>query len=219
MSEVGFLKGYNLNPIPNLKNPMIHEHAPADPVDPADEVSDLYDGPSKSSLKREMHALQDLGEQLVALSSDRLTKVPMPEDLRAAVKEAQRITAHGARRRQLQYIGKLMRHIDPAPIQAQLDAFNGVSKAEVARQHRLERLRNELLENDKVVGQIAQTWPNADLQHLRTLRRNALKEREQGKPPRAFREIFRVLRDLDAVVGADQANPAASSDDDSSISS
>lgn len=195
-----------------MKTPMNDQHAPADD---AEEPSDLYDGPSKSSLKREMHALQDLGEQLVALSSDRLAKVPMPEELFAAVKDAQRISKHGARRRQLQYIGKLMRHIDPAPIQAQLDAFNGVSKAEVARQHRLERLRNELLDDDKVLGRIAETWPGADLQHLRTLRRNALKEREQSKPPRAFREIFRVLRDLDAGVADDAESASATSPDES----
>lgn len=191
---------------------MNDQHAPADD---AEEPSDLYDGPSKSSLKREMHALQDLGEQLVALSSERLAKVPMPEELFAAVRDAQRISKHGARRRQLQYIGKLMRHIDPAPIQAQLDAFNGVSKAEVARQHRLERLRNDLLDDDKVLGRIADTWPGADLQHLRTLRRNALKEREQSKPPRAFREIFRVLRDLDAGAGGDDESAPASSPDES----
>lgn len=195
---------------------MIDQHTPAGD---GDEPSDLYDGPSKSSLKREMHALQDLGEQLVALSADRLTKVPMPEDLLAAVRDAQRISKHGARRRQLQYIGKLMRHIDPAPIQAQLDAFNGVSKIEVARQHRLERLRNELIDDDKVLGRIADTWPAADLQHLRTLRRNALKEREQGKPPRAFREIFRVLRDLDAGVGGDEAYPPDAPPDESNFTS
>lgn len=212
MGEVGFFRGYNLNPILNMKTPMNDQHAPADDVE---EPSDLYDGPSKSSLKREMHALQDLGEQLVALSSERLAKVPMPEELFAAVRDAQRISKHGARRRQLQYIGKLMRHIDPAPIQSQLDAFNGVSKAEVARQHRLERLRNDLLDDDKVLGRIADTWPGADLQHLRTLRRNALKEREQSKPPRAFREIFRVLRDLDAGVGGDDESAPASSPDES----
>ncbi|HRQ36091.1 MAG TPA: DUF615 domain-containing protein, partial [Chiayiivirga sp.] len=77
--------------------------------------------------------------------------------------------------------------------------FNGVSRAETARQHRLERLRSDLLEDEKILGNIARDWPGADLQHLRVLRRNALKEREQGKPPRAYRELFRVLRDLDVV--------------------
>ena len=158
-------------------------------------------GPSKSSIKREMHALQAIGEELVALSPERLKKVPLPDNLRDAVNEAQRISKHGARRRQLQYIGKLMRSVEVEPIVAQLEAFKGVSKAEVARQHRLERLRDDFLADEKRIGDIAQQWPDADLQHLRVLRRNALKEREANKPPRAYRELFRVLRDLDAQAG------------------
>lgn len=154
--------------------------------------------PSKTRRKKDMHALQDLGEQLVALSAERLVKVPLPETLADAVREAQRITSHEGRRRQLQYIGKLMRGVDPAPIQAALDAFAGNSKEEIARQHRIERLRLELLEDEGVLHRIANTWPGADLQHLRVLRRNALKEKEQNKPPRAFRELFKVLRELDA---------------------
>ncbi len=161
--------------------------------DPADEPPEP---PSKSSLKREMHALQDLGEQLVALSPERLKKVPLPESLYEAIRDAQRFKME-ARRRQMQYIGKLMRKIDPEPIQAQLDIFNGNSAAEVAKMHRLERLRNDLLEDEMVIGTIAEAWPEADLQYLRTLRRNALKEREAGKPPKSFREIFRVLRELE----------------------
>jgi ribosome-associated protein len=168
---------------------------------PADEAAaDAPEGPSKTRRKKDMHALQDLGTQLVALSPERLAKVPMPEELLDAVRDAQRFTKHEARRRQMQYIGRLMRNVDPAPIQAQLDAFNGVSKEEVARQHRLERLRTELLEDERVLATVAETWPGADLQRLRVLRRNAVKEREQDKPPRAFRELFRVLRELDEGV-------------------
>ncbi len=163
-------------------------------IHPDEEASAL---PSKSSRKRAMHALQDIGQRLVELSSEQLRKVPMPETLHDAVRDARRFTSHEARRRQLQYIGKLMRGVDPAPIQAQLDAFDGVSAAETARQHRLERLRTRFLEDEKNLTEIAQDFPAADFQYLRTLRRNALKEREQGRPPRAFREIFRVLRELD----------------------
>jgi ribosome-associated protein len=152
--------------------------------------------PSKSQVKREMQALQDLGAQLVALNKERLAKIALPEDLRTAVRDAQRFTKHEARRRQLQYIGRLMRDVDPAPIQAALDAINGVSAAANARQHALERLRAELIENESVLGDIAQRHPGADLQHLRQLRRNALKEQAENKPPRAFRELFRVLREL-----------------------
>lgn len=172
--------------------------------DPIDLQDDAPEGPSKTRRKKDSDDLQRLGAELVALSADRLKKVPLPDTLRDAIVDCQRFKME-ARRRQLQYIGKLMRNIDPEPIQAQLDAFNGVSRAETARQHRLEKLRTDLLEDEKVIGAVAETWPHADLQHLRTLRRNALKEREQNKPPRAFRELFRVLRELDEGARAAQA--------------
>jgi ribosome-associated protein len=142
--------------------------------------------------------------------------VPLPDTLYEAVRAAQGFKME-ARRRQMQYIGKLMRKIDPAPIQAQLDIFNGNSAAEVAKMHRLERLRERLLEDEQTIGAIAETWPDADLQYLRTLRRNALKEREAGKPPKAFREIFRVLRELqEAQDAAAEAGRAEAAHDDAS---
>jgi ribosome-associated protein len=166
-------------------------------VEPINEAGEEgKDHPSKSEVKRAMQALQDLGEQLVALNKDRLAKIELPEDLRQAVRDAQRFTKHEARRRQLQYIGRLMRDVDPAPIQAALDEINGVSAAANARQHALERLRAQLIEDEAVLGEIARRHPGADLQHLRQLRRNALKEQAENKPPRAFRELFRVLREL-----------------------
>jgi ribosome-associated protein len=177
---------------------MNRAHSQADPT-PADEP--LVEGPSKTRRKKDMHALQDLGEQLVALSAERLAKVPLPESLADAVREAQRMTKHEARRRQMQYIGKVMRGVDPAPIQAALEALSGTSRDEVARQHRIERLRLELLEDEGVLHRIASTWPGADLQHLRVLRRNALKEREQARPPRSFRELFKALRELEVGPG------------------
>lgn len=143
-----------------------------------------------------MTELQDLGAELVALSVDQIKKIGLPDDLREAVRAAQRITQHEARRRQLQYIGKLMRSLDPEPIRAALDEINGVSAAATARMHALERLRTRFLEDEKMIGEIAAAHPQADLQQLRQLRRNAIKEQERGKPPRAFREIFRVLREL-----------------------
>ena len=177
---------------------MNRAHSQADPT-PADEPH--FEGPSKTRRKKDMQALQDLGEQLVALSAERLAKVPLPESLADAVHEAHRITSHEGRRRQMQYIGRLMRGVDPAPIQAALEALSGSSKEEVARQHRIERLRLELLEDEGVLHRIANSWPGADLQHLRVLRRNAIKEKEQNKPPRAFRELFKVLRGLDLGPG------------------
>lgn len=152
--------------------------------------------PSKSARKREMLDLQALGTELVALSRDQLKKFALPDDLRDAVLACQRYTQHGAHRRQLQFIGKLMRNLDPEPIRAVLDEINGVSAVAIARMHALERLRERFLADEKVISEITAGHPQADLQYLRQLRRNALKEQELGKPPRAFREIFRILREL-----------------------
>lgn len=144
-----------------------------------------------------MQALQDLGAELAALPSGQLKKIPLPEALALAIAEARRFAGkHEALRRQMQYVGKLMRGVDPEPIRTRLDALRGLAVGEAARQHRLERLRDDLLADEKVVERIANDWPQADIQRLRLLRRNALKEREQQRPPKAYREIFRVLRDI-----------------------
>jgi ribosome-associated protein len=170
--------------------------------------------PSKSQKKRDSLALQDLGGELVALSSVQLARVDMPDALRLAVREAQRINSNGAKRRQMQYIGRLMREADPAPIQAALDAIKGVSAAAKAREQRLERLRARLMDNEQGLADIAIAFATADLQQLRQLRRNALKEQELGKPPRAFREIFRVLRELDNAAAQRPADIPETHDDE-----
>ncbi len=162
-----------------------------------DDFSDSSPRPSKTKQKEAMHALQDLGSELVELSVGQLKRINLPDDILAAVRECQKITAHGARRRQLQYIGKLMRSADDAPIRAGLALIRGESSAETARLHRLERMRTRLLEDETALADIAATWPGADLQHLRQLRRNALKEQEAGKAPKNFRAIFQVLQELD----------------------
>ncbi|MBI5786332.1 MAG: DUF615 domain-containing protein [Rhodocyclales bacterium] len=166
--------------------------------DPEDDTEELRpERPSKSQLKREMDALQALGARLIELGKERLAKIDMPDELREAVRDAQRFTKHEARRRQLQYIGRLMRNLDPAPIQAAIDEVDGISAAANARMHALERLRERLLEDESVLNEIGRRNAAADFQHLRQLRRNALKERAEHKPPRAFRELFRVLRELE----------------------
>ena len=153
---------------------------------------------SKTKRKKEMLELQALGVELVELSESRLSEMNLPEDLLGAVLEAKRITAHEGRRRQLQYIGRLMRDIDPAPLREQLDALTGQSAAETARHKRLEALREKLLADDTALTDYVAIRPGADLQELRTLIRNARKEQKEGKPPRAFRELFRLLKSLDA---------------------
>lgn len=150
---------------------------------------------SKTRKKAQMHALQKLGVELVELSKERLTSMDLPETLRDAIREAQRITAHEGRRRQMQYIGRLMRDIDPAPIQERLDAWRGQSKAEVARQHGMERLRDKLIADDAALTEYAQKHPEVDLQALRNLIRNARKEAAEGRAPKSYREIFKVIRD------------------------
>lgn len=161
-----------------------------------DDDDTLPEGPSKSQRKRESTALQALGEALVALPHDRFNKVELPDALRDAVREARRIRQHGALRRQLQYIGKVMRSVDPEPIRAQLAAFEGQSHEHTAWLHRLERWRERLLDDDQALARLVDEHPDTDAQRLHTLLRNARRERAEHKPPRAYREIFQILRTL-----------------------
>ena len=166
---------------------------------------DLPDRPSKSQRKRDAHVLQDIGTQLVALSAEQIKRIDMPENLRIAITEAQRTRSHEGLRRQMQYVGKVMRGVDTGPLTEALDVIRGLSAAAVAREHMLERMRERLMADEQVLGDIAAQWPGADLTRLRTLRRNALREREQNRPPRAFREIFRELRQLDNAARGEDA--------------
>ena len=153
---------------------------------------------SKTRRKRAMEELQALGEELVALPGDRIKRIDIPEELREAIGEARRMPRHDeARRRQMQYIGKLMRAIEPEPIRTAIAAARGESAGETAKLHRLEKLRDDLLADEKVLHEIASQYPQADLQQLRSLRRAALKEREQNKPPKSFRTIFQFLKTLE----------------------
>jgi ribosome-associated protein len=165
---------------------------------------------SKTRRKQQMDELQALGEELVTLSPERLKKIALPESLRDAVSAAQRMTRPDeARRRQMQYIGRLMRDAEIEPIRAALALLRGESASETAKLHRLERWRTELLADEKVLHEIATRYPQADLQHLRSLRRAALKEAEQNKAPRSSRAIFQFLKDIenetDAASPDDQA--------------
>ena len=153
---------------------------------------------SKTQRKHAMEELQALGEALVALPTDRLKKIALPDDLRDAVVTAQRMSRQDeAKRRQMQYIGRLMRKADTEPIRAALADARGESASETARLHRLEKLRAALLEDEKILQEIADNYPSIDLQHLRSLRRAALKEQTQDKPPRNFRAIFQLLKEAD----------------------
>ncbi len=143
-----------------------------------------------------MHALQDMGEQLIQLDIKRLTELDLPEMLADAVLEAKRIHKHGALRRQMQFIGKLMRNVDVAPIREKLDAWNGLSSQHTAWLHLLERWRARLLADELALGELGQEYPSADLQKLRLLTRNAEKEKLANKPPKSFRMLFHELQKI-----------------------
>ena len=152
--------------------------------------------PSKTKIKKQMHDLQDLGEELVELSKDQLAQLDLPETLYLAIREMSRINKFGARRRQMQYIGKLMRDVDTAPINAKLDIWKGTSQQHIGYMHQVERWRDRLLESDTALTELLTAYPDTDVQRLRTLIRNAQKERESGKPGKNYREIFQVLREI-----------------------
>ena len=145
-----------------------------------------------------MHELQALGAELARLSEAQLESIELPEELREALLEAKHITSHEAKRRQMQYIGRLMRGLDPAPIRARLGEIEGNSAQATARHRRVESWRERLLGEDQALTEFAAEHPGADLQALRTLIRNARKEAGAGKPPRAYRELFRVLKAIEA---------------------
>ena len=152
--------------------------------------------PSKTKIKKQMHDLQKIGEQLAALNKDQLNELDLPENLRDAINEVKRITKFGAISRQMQYIGRLMRDVDPAPIVAKMEVWNGTSRQHVAWLHQVENWRDRLLEDPDALTELLAAHPQADAQRLRTLIRNALKEKELNKPPKSFRELFQVLRDI-----------------------
>jgi ribosome-associated protein len=152
--------------------------------------------PSKTKIKKQMHELRDLGKELTELGKDQLAQLDIPENLHDAIREFKNLNKFGAIRRQLQYIGKLMRHVETAPIIAKLDAWKGKSQHHIAYMHQLERWRDRLLESDSALTELLAAHPEADAQRLRTLIRNAQKEIEASKPPKNFREIFQVLREI-----------------------
>jgi ribosome-associated protein len=170
-------------------------------VDPQPEPGPVFTRPSKSQMKRDMTSLQVLGRELAALSKDRILQLNLPERLHEALLAYRTITAHEGSRRQMQFIGRLMRDFDPEPLREALDRFNGASRAEVADMHLAERWRERLLDENEngTLTEFAGTYAGADLTRIRTLIRNARKETREGKPPRDYRELYRAIRDAMAT--------------------
>ena len=150
--------------------------------------------PSKTRRKKEMLELQSLGVALAELPEAQLATMQLEPRLEQAVLEAKRMKSHEARRRQMQYIGRLMREVDAAPIRERLAEVEGHSAQATARHRRLEAWRERLLADDAALTEFAAAHPGADLQALRALIRNARREQQEAKPPRAYRELFRFLK-------------------------
>jgi ribosome-associated protein len=160
-------------------------------------------GPSRSARKRESEELQTLGEQIAALSNDTIAKLPLPEPVKDALADAKRIESFGGRRRHAQYIGKLMRRLDPDSLEAARAAVSA-ARAPSARQtallHRAERERDALLESDVALERWLAEGPDADAQRVRALIRQARKDARETRPGeaprrgRAYREIFALVR-------------------------
>jgi len=152
---------------------------------------------SKSQLKREVNALQDMGAAIVKLGAKDLAKIPLPDKLADAINEARRLNSHSALRRQMQYIGRLMRDIDPEPIQQALDAIRLCGQQSSARFHAIEQWRDRLInEGQPALNEFIGLNPQADRQQLRQLMLNATKEAAQEKPPKSARNLFRLLKEI-----------------------
>ncbi len=151
---------------------------------------------SKTQLKREADQLHALGKTLTKLNKEELARFNLPDTLNDAIIAMQNIRQRGAQKRHLQYIGKLMRHIDPEPIQELVDTMQKREAGDKAQLHKLEQWRDRLInEGNKALSELLETHPESDRQYIRQLTRNAIKEQQQGKPPAAARKLFKYLRD------------------------
>ncbi|QIW16056.1 hypothetical protein A4G20_06780 [Pasteurellaceae bacterium RH1A] len=151
---------------------------------------------SKSEIKRDAEALKKLGASLIELSPQNLAKIPLDDELKDAIELAQRLKLE-ARRRQLQYIGKLLRNLDPEPIQEALDKVENRHAQQLALLQKLEVVRDQLIEEgDSAVNALLDEYPELDRQHLRNLVRMAQKEKQANKPPKNYREIFQYLKSV-----------------------
>lgn len=152
---------------------------------------------SKTAVKKEMSALTDLGKRLVELPDKELATIPVPDKLLEQINLAKRITQHSGKKRQLQYIGKLLRSIDVEPIQAAYDELQTGRKQKAREFQQLEKLRDDIVENgDAAINSVVEIYPKADRQQLRQLSRSIQKEKAEDKAPAAARKLFKYLREL-----------------------
>jgi UPF0307 protein NMA1049 len=165
---------------------------------------------SKTQMKKQMNDLQALGMELTKLSNDTLKKIGLDEELFEAIATYKKITSNSALKRQAQFIGRLMRDTDPAPIEAYLAKLRGDNAAHNAFLQRVEQARIRLLADDGAITQFMANFPQADAGKLRTLIRNTKKEQEQNKPPKNFRALFQEIK---AVMEAGQSDASEEGQD------
>jgi ribosome-associated protein len=175
------------------------------------ELDEADYGPSRTQQRREALAVLTLAAQLIELPPSRLAKLDLPEDVRREVEVTRRITAHIARKRQLAFLAKVMRRFDDeafASVRGELGEIREKQRQETAAMHRLEAMRDRLIgEDESALSELITEHPQIDRQHVRSLIRQARTERDANKPPRAYREIFQLLKDLAA--NASQADDLA----------
>ena len=152
--------------------------------------------PSKSARKRDADALQSLGVELAELPEKELEALELPEKLATALRDLKRLPTHGARLRQRQYIGKLMRGIDAEPLRAKLEAHKLRHDVEIRRFQSIERWRDRLIGESGAVQDFLEEYPSADAALLKRLVASASAERAAERPPKSARELFAFLRQL-----------------------
>ena len=164
-----------------------------DTHEPDDSEDEVYSGPSKSQKKRDAEQLQSLGKELSELAPEQLATIALPEALSEAIADLKKMKSFGAKRRQLQLIGKHMRALDAASVREAIDRATGASKAAVAAHHRAERLRDVMIAGDAPLTEYVTSHPEAPVQKLRQLVRGARREAADGKPPKNARELYKIL--------------------------
>ena len=177
-----------------------------------DEDTGEFFSPSRSEQRRAALDVLELGEQLVAMTATQLGRLPIPEELLPHIRETQRITSFGARKRQLAYLAKQMRKLDDEALDAIRDAMSKDGEAarrETAALHRVEALRDALLgdDGDEALTDLLAAHPHADRQQLRQLVRNVADERRKHKPPASYRALYRAIRQLLEEAGSRDSGP------------
>jgi len=157
-------------------------------------------GPTRTQQRKDALAVLALANQLMELPPSKLAKLELPEDVQREIANTRRITSHGARKRQMAFLAKVMRRHENSVfdgIRAALGENRDLQRQETAAMHRLEATRDRLLADpDNAMSDVIAQFPNVDRQHLRSLVRQAKIEKDGNKPPRAYREIYQLLKEL-----------------------